>query len=123
MFRDDPNLLTVLCSVSRQDTRAVNQRIVVGLPIFFIKLAPIPFGVTSQELIRRLSAFAQHFQATGSGDDLTKSQQWAGSDQRKVSKRWTSRIDDSFKNGAESSSSIIQRADEFRLGFEGRIAT
>lgn len=87
MFRDDPNLLAVLRSVNRQDTRAVNQRIVVGLPIFFIKLAPIPFDVTSQELIWRLSAFAQHFQATGSGDDLAKSQQWAGCDQRNISKR------------------------------------
>ena len=86
MFCDDPNLLAVLRSVSRQDTRAVNQRIIVGLAIFFIKLAPIPFDVTSQELIWRLSSLTQHFQATGSGDDLTKSQQWAGSDQRRISK-------------------------------------
>jgi len=67
-FGDDPDFLAERSPVRRQDARAFNEGMVVGLTVLIVEVAPIASDMPLKELDGRLTGFLEGFEGTG-GDE------------------------------------------------------
>lgn len=69
---DDPDLRAAFEVISREDSTAVHESILIGLLVFVAQIAPVAGYMATEELIWRLPGAVKDFQSTGSGNDLSE---------------------------------------------------
>ncbi len=70
-FRNDPEALPLAGLVSTQEAAAIDERGVVQLAVFLVKVAPIARQMPHDELLGLLPGILEGLKGTGSGHNLT----------------------------------------------------